>query len=70
LIPAYLQGQTYVESQEHVTVQQWMEQRGIPQSVTDEVFLAMSKGANMDVRVPLWNTIESRHCSPICLSLL
>jgi 15-cis-phytoene desaturase len=43
LIPAYLQGQTYVESQEHVTVQQWMEQRGIPQSVTDEVFLAMSK---------------------------
>jgi hypothetical protein len=47
-----------------------MEQRGIPQSVTDEVFLAMSKGTNMDVRVPLWNTIESRHCSPICLSLL
>jgi 15-cis-phytoene desaturase len=43
LIPAYLQGQTYVEAQEGVTVQQWMDQRGIPQSVTDEVFLAMSK---------------------------
>jgi 15-cis-phytoene desaturase len=43
LIPAYLQGQSYVEAQEKVTVQQWMDERGIPQSVTDEVFLAMSK---------------------------
>ena len=43
LIPAYLQGQTYVESQEGVTVKEWMDQRGIPQSVTDEVFIAMSK---------------------------
>ena len=43
LIPAYLQGQSYVESQEGVTVEEWMEQRGIPARVTDEVFLAMSK---------------------------
>ena len=43
LIPAYFQGQSYVESQEGVTVEQWMEQRGIPSRVTDEVFLAMSK---------------------------
>lgn len=43
LIPAYFQGQSYVEAQEGVTVQQWMEERGIPQSVTDEVFIAMSK---------------------------
>jgi 15-cis-phytoene desaturase len=43
LIPAYLQGQSYVESQEGVTVQEWMRERGIPDRVTDEVFLAMSK---------------------------
>lgn len=43
LIPAYLFGQSYVESQEGVTVQQWMDERGISQSVTDEVFVAMSK---------------------------
>ena len=43
LIPAYLQGQSYVESQEGVTVEEWMKQRGIPDRVTDEVFLAMSK---------------------------
>jgi len=43
LIPAYLFGQSYVESQEGVTVKEWMDERGIPQRVTDEVFLAMSK---------------------------
>lgn len=43
LIPAYLQGQSYVESQEGITVQEWMDRRGIPQSVTDEVFDPMSK---------------------------
>lgn len=43
LIPAYIQGQSYVESQEGVTVEEWMEQRGIPARVTGEVFLAMSK---------------------------
>lgn len=43
LIPAYLFGQSYVESQEGVTVEEWMDQRGIPRRVSDEVFLAMSK---------------------------
>lgn len=43
LLPAYLLGQSYVESQEGVTVTEWMDKRGIPQRVTDEVFLAMSK---------------------------
>lgn len=43
LVPAYLFGQSYVESQECITVQEWMEERNIPQSVTDEVFIAMSK---------------------------
>lgn len=43
LLPAYLKGQSYVEEQENVTVEEWMNQRGIPQSVTDEVFIAMSK---------------------------
>ena len=46
LIPAYLFGQSYVEEQEGVTVQQWMRKRGIPDRVTDEVFIAMSKALN------------------------
>lgn len=46
LVPAYLFGQDYVEQQEGVTVQEWMRQRGIPDRVTDEVFIAMSKALN------------------------
>jgi 15-cis-phytoene desaturase len=46
LIPAYLFGQDYVESQEGVTVLEWMRQRGIPDRVTNEVFIAMSKALN------------------------
>lgn len=46
LIPAYVFGQSYVESQEGITVQNWMRQRGIPDRVTDEIFLAMSKALN------------------------
>jgi 15-cis-phytoene desaturase len=46
LIPAYLFGQDYVEAQEGVTVLEWMRQRGIPDRVTDEVFIAMSKALN------------------------
>jgi len=49
LVPAYLQGQSYVEAQEGVTVKQWMDERGIPLSVTDEVFLAMSKAVSKEV---------------------
>lgn len=44
LIPAYLFGQDYVEQQEGVTVKEWMSARGVPDRVTDEVFIAMSKG--------------------------
>ncbi|KAL7575308.1 hypothetical protein ACA910_001831 [Epithemia clementina (nom. ined.)] len=43
LIPAYVFGQSYVEEQEGITVQQWLDDRGIPQSVSDQVFLALSK---------------------------
>ena len=46
LIPAYLFGQSYVEQQEGVTVKEWMRQRGVPDRVTDEVFIAMSKALN------------------------
>lgn len=46
LIPAYLFGQSYVEQQEGVTVKEWMRARGIPDRVTDEVFIAMSKALN------------------------
>uniref|UniRef100_A0A7S3Q1Q0 Amine oxidase n=1 Tax=Chaetoceros debilis TaxID=122233 RepID=A0A7S3Q1Q0_9STRA len=46
LIPAYLFGQTYVEEQEGVTVKEWMRARGVPDRVTDEVFIAMSKALN------------------------
>lgn len=46
LIPAYLFGQEYVEAQEGVTVLEWMRQRGIPDRVTNEVFIAMSKALN------------------------
>ena len=46
LIPAYLFGQKYVEEQEGVTVKEWMRARGIPDRVTDEVFIAMSKALN------------------------
>lgn len=46
LIPAYLFGQDYVEQQEGVTVKEWMRERGIPDRVTDEVFIAMAKALN------------------------
>jgi 15-cis-phytoene desaturase len=42
LVPAYLFGQSYVESQEKLTVHEWMMEQGIPQSVVDEVFDPMS----------------------------
>ncbi len=46
LVPAYLFGQKYVEEQEGVTVKEWMRERGVPDRVTDEVFIAMSKALN------------------------
>ena len=38
--------QKYVEEQEGVTVKEWMRARGVPDRVTDEVFIAMSKALN------------------------
>ncbi|GAB2269169.1 securin [Dionaea muscipula] len=46
LLPAILGGQAYVEAQDGMTVQEWMRKQGIPDRVTDEVFIAMSKALN------------------------
>ncbi|GKD22801.1 phytoene desaturase [Tanacetum coccineum] len=46
LLPAMLGGQAYVEAQDGLSVQDWMRQRGIPDRVTTEVFIAMSKALN------------------------
>ncbi|XP_019438286.1 PREDICTED: phytoene dehydrogenase, chloroplastic/chromoplastic-like [Lupinus angustifolius] len=46
LLPAMLGGQPYVEAQDGLSVQEWMEKQGIPERVTDEVFIAMSKALN------------------------
>ncbi len=42
-----MQGLDCVEGREEVTVQKWMRQRGIPDHVTEEIFLTMSKGLNL-----------------------
>ncbi|KAG6731009.1 15-cis-phytoene desaturase, chloroplastic/chromoplastic [Carya illinoinensis] len=46
LLPAMLGGQAYVEAQDGLSVEQWMRKQGIPDRVTDEVFIAMSKALN------------------------
>ncbi|GAB4841896.1 hypothetical protein Ancab_011852 [Ancistrocladus abbreviatus] len=46
LLPAMLGGQAYVEAQDGMTVKEWMTKQGIPDRVTDEVFIAMSKALN------------------------
>lgn len=46
LIPAILGGQKYVESQDALTVKEWMEKQGVPRRVNDEVFIAMAKALN------------------------
>ncbi|GMH03854.1 hypothetical protein Nepgr_005693 [Nepenthes gracilis] len=46
LLPAILGGQAYVEAQDGITVKEWMRKQGIPDRVTDEVFIAMSKALN------------------------
>jgi 15-cis-phytoene desaturase len=46
LLPAIVGGQDYVESQDHLTVKQWMKQQGVPERVNDEVFIAMAKALN------------------------
>lgn len=46
LLPAILGGQSYVDAQNGITVEDWMRQQGIPDRVTNEVFIAMSKALN------------------------
>nr|XP_023880331.1 15-cis-phytoene desaturase, chloroplastic/chromoplastic [Quercus suber] len=46
LLPAMLGGQAYVEAQDGLTVKEWMRKQGVPDRVTDEVFVAMSKALN------------------------
>ncbi|XP_010246062.1 PREDICTED: 15-cis-phytoene desaturase, chloroplastic/chromoplastic isoform X2 [Nelumbo nucifera] len=46
LLPAMIGGQAYVEAQDGLTVKEWMRKQGIPDRVTDEVFIAMSKALN------------------------
>ncbi|KAL6495981.1 hypothetical protein OROGR_030544 [Orobanche gracilis] len=46
LLPAIMGGQSYVEAQDGITVKDWMRKRGVPDRVTDEVFIAMSKALN------------------------
>lgn len=46
LLPAIVGGQTYVEAQDGLTVKEWMRKQGVPDRVSDEVFVAMSKALN------------------------
>lgn len=46
LLPAMLGGQSYVEAQDGLTVKEWMIKQGVPERVTTEVFIAMSKALN------------------------
>ncbi|DBA75501.1 TPA: securin [Trebouxia sp. C0004] len=46
LLPAIVQGQSYVEKQDKLTVSQWMKKQGVPARVNDEVFIAMAKALN------------------------
>ncbi|MCL7026792.1 hypothetical protein MKW94_030829, partial [Papaver nudicaule] len=46
LLPAMVGGQAYVEAQDGFTVKEWMRKQGVPDRVTDEVFIAMTKALN------------------------
>ncbi|KAL3143698.1 securin [Trebouxia sp. C0009 RCD-2024] len=46
LLPAIVQGQSYVERQDKLTVSEWMQKQGVPARVNDEVFIAMAKALN------------------------
>ena len=46
LLPAIIQGQSYVEEQDKLSVTEWMEKQGVPSRVNDEVFIAMAKALN------------------------
>ncbi|CAM8896528.1 unnamed protein product [Rhodiola kirilowii] len=46
LLPAMIGGQAYVEAQDTLSVTDWMRKQGVPERVTNEVFIAMSKALN------------------------
>ncbi len=46
LIPAMIQGQSYVEEMDQYTWSEWMKKQNIPERVEKEVFIAMSKALN------------------------
>ncbi|XP_047341094.1 15-cis-phytoene desaturase, chloroplastic/chromoplastic [Impatiens glandulifera] len=46
LLPAMIGGQDYVEAQDAFSVKEWMLKQGVPERVTTEVFIAMSKALN------------------------
>ncbi|KAF9688333.1 hypothetical protein SADUNF_Sadunf02G0186600 [Salix dunnii] len=46
LLPAMVGGQAYVEAQDGLSVKEWMKKQGVPDRVTTEVFIAMSKALN------------------------
>ncbi len=46
LLPAIVQGQSYVEEMDKYTWSEWMEKQNIPSRVEKEVFIAMSKALN------------------------
>jgi 15-cis-phytoene desaturase len=46
LIPAMIQGQSYVEEMDKYTWSEWMKKQNIPERVEKEVFIAMSKALN------------------------
>ncbi|MFM8296743.1 MAG: 15-cis-phytoene desaturase, partial [Microcystaceae cyanobacterium] len=46
LLPAMVQGQSYVEAMDQYTWSEWMQKQNIPPRVEKEVFIAMSKALN------------------------
>ncbi len=46
LLPAIVQGQSYVEAMDEYTWSEWMEKQNIPPRVEKEVFIAMAKALN------------------------
>ncbi|MGL5034916.1 MAG: FAD-dependent oxidoreductase, partial [Microcystaceae cyanobacterium] len=46
LLPAIIQGQSYVEEMDQYTWSEWMQKQNIPPRVEKEVFIAMSKALN------------------------
>lgn len=43
LVPAILQGQSYVEECDNMTIAEWLKKRGAPPAIEREIFIAMAK---------------------------